>query len=292
MDKVSLTGKNIIVTGANTGIGYEAALDLAKRGANIILACRDATRAQVACDKIKAESKNENIEVEILDLGELKSVKEFSDRIIAKWTHLDILINNAGLYHHDYKKTNDGFEIHFGVNYLGPYYLTRLLLDLIKKSAPSRIINVSSTGYESCKSMNWDDLNFEKDYGALKAYCQSKLGNVLFTNELAKKLEGSGVSVASLHPGFVSTDIFRGRENQSWKATFLAMFVKAATIFAKNSKTGAETTIYCAVSDDIPKNSGAYYDNSKEKQKLEQALNSESDERLWNVSAKLVGLEP
>jgi retinol dehydrogenase-12 len=149
MDK-KLDGKVIIITGANCGIGYETALDLAKRNARIILACRDPKRAQEAVDKIKTESKNENVEFEQLDLASMKSIRDFSDRINKKLTKLDILINNAGLSGDGpIKKTEDGFEMVFGVNHLGPFLLTNLLLDLLKKSAPSRIINVASAAH-SC----------------------------------------------------------------------------------------------------------------------------------------------
>ena len=145
--ETQMKDKNVIVTGANCGIGYETALELAKRGARVILACRDETKAKQACDKIKEESKNDKVEVELLDLSKMKSIKAFSERIIAKLDKLDVLINNAGLAVSNFSKTEDGFETTFGVNHLGPYYLTRLLLDLIKKSAPSRIVNVSAEAH-------------------------------------------------------------------------------------------------------------------------------------------------
>ena len=147
----SLKDKNIIITGANTGIGYEAALDFAKRGANLILACRNEKLGNEAVEKIKAESKNENVQLELLDLGSLANTRAFAERILAKWNRLDILVNNAGLAGVDYKLTADGFETHFQVNYLSHFLLTRLLLDLLKKSAPSRIINVSSLAHTSNK---------------------------------------------------------------------------------------------------------------------------------------------
>lgn len=147
----SLKNKNIIVTGANTGIGYEAALDFAKRGANVILACRNETLGNEAVEKIKTESQNDNVELEQLDLGSLANTRAFAERILRKLERLDILVNNAGIAGVDYKLTSDGFETQFQVNYLSHYLLTRLLLDLIKKSAPSRIINVSSKAH-TCRS--------------------------------------------------------------------------------------------------------------------------------------------
>ncbi len=144
-------------------------------------------------------------------MGQSKSIKEFSERIKNKWNHLDILVNNAGLYINDYAKTIDGFEMHFGVNYLGPYYLTRLLLDLIKKSAPSRIVNVSSLAYKGCK-INWDDVNMENNFSGFKAYGQSKLGNILFTNELANKLKGNLLKkINTCNPNLLLNNFFDGR---------------------------------------------------------------------------------
>jgi NAD(P)-dependent dehydrogenase (short-subunit alcohol dehydrogenase family) len=148
---ISLKDKNIIVTGANTGIGFETALDFAKRGANLILACRNVQLGNEAVEKIKSESKNENVTLEQLDLGSLTNTRAFAERILAKWDCLHILVNNAGLAGVGYKLTDDGFETHFQINYLSHYLLTRLLLDLLKKSAPSRIINVSSIAGSKCK---------------------------------------------------------------------------------------------------------------------------------------------
>lgn len=145
----SLKNLNIIVTGANTGIGYEAALDFAKRGANVILACRNEKLGNEAVEKIKLESKSETVRLEQLDLGSLANTRAFAERVLAKWDRLDILVNNAGIGGIDFKLTGDGFETHFQVNYLSHYLLTRLLSDLLKKSAPSRIINVSSIAHTS-----------------------------------------------------------------------------------------------------------------------------------------------
>lgn len=148
--------------------------------------------------------------------------------------------------------------MHFGVNHLGPYYLTRLLLDLIKKSAPSRIVNLSSVAYKSGK-FNWDDMNMEKEYSGIKAYSRSKLGNVLFTNELAEQLKGTNVTVASVHPGFVDTEIFRSREDQSCWTTCVFCIFPLLRCFAKKRSDGAQTSVYCAISEEVPQHSGSYF---------------------------------
>lgn len=289
--ETSLKDKTIIVTGSNCGIGYEAALDFAKRGARVILACRNQAKADIACEKIKEESKNEKVEVELIDLSSLKSTREFIERIKAKLDRLDILVNNAGLSGIPFSKTDEGFEIHFVANYLAHYLLTRELLDLLKKSAPSRIINVSSAAYKM-GPINWDDLNYEKNYSDFKSYGQSKLAQILFTRELEKRLKETGISAVSLHPGVVITEIWRKRENQTWLASMLmSIFRPLVNLFGKSTSDGAKTTIHCATSDDIPSQSGSYFVDSKVEALLPLATDKEAAERLWKISADLVGLE-
>lgn len=296
----SLKDKNIIVTGANTGIGYEAALDFAKRGANLILACRNETLGNEAVEKIKVESKNDNVQLEQLDLGSLANTRAFAERILTKWDRLDILVNNAGLAGVDYKVTPDGFETHFQVNYLSHYLLTRLLLDLLKKSAPSRIINVSSKAH-TLTTMNWDDLQYEKTaygMGGWLCYGQSKLAQILNAFELAKRLDGTSVTAVSLHPGVVSTDIWRNRvEESSGSKKFMMKLMKPMVkLFGLNRADGAKTTIYCATSDQVPSQNGKYFAECKvetrPKEVKDYAFDPESASKLWDISAKLVGLEP
>jgi len=219
-----LTGKTAIVTGSNTGIGFQTALDFARRDSRVILACRDFDKAKEAADRISRLSGNSKVEVEKIDLADLKSVRKFSERMHSKFGKLDILVNNAGILATPAgSKTKDGFELQFGTNHLGPFLLTNLLLDLLKKSEDGRIVNVSSCVH-SCKyfpfssclilkndesrsilsylfkrtlflffkvaHMKWDDLNSEKSYSPTYAYAHSKLANILFTRELTKRLQG------------------------------------------------------------------------------------------------------
>lgn len=208
--RVSLNGKTVIITGGNTGIGKETALDLAKRKARVILACRNDDRGQTAAEEIRKASRNKNVEYRHLDLSSLSSVRQFSSDILDEDIPVDILINNAGIMRCPYWKTEDGFEMQFGVNHLGHFLLTNLLLDRIKESPNARIVNVSSIGYKRVpEGINFDDLNSEIKYSPHKAYCQSKLANVLFTRKLAKRLEGTTVTVNSLHPGVIWTDLGR-----------------------------------------------------------------------------------
>uniref|UniRef100_A0A672J6R7 Retinol dehydrogenase 12, like n=1 Tax=Salarias fasciatus TaxID=181472 RepID=A0A672J6R7_SALFA len=184
-----LDGKTVVITGANTGIGKETAIDLSKRGARVIIACRDMEKAKAAVKETIESSGNDNVVCKKLDLSDTKSIREFAEGINQDEAKLNILINNAGVMMCPYGKTADGFEMQIGVNHFGHFLLTYLLLDLIKKSTPARIVTVSSIGH-TWGSIHLDDINSEKNYDKNKAYYQSKLANVLFTRSLAKRLEG------------------------------------------------------------------------------------------------------
>ena len=206
--KAMLTGKTVVITGANTGIGLETAVDLAKRGARVILACRDVARGKAAEAEVKERSKSDDVVFSKLDLSSLQSVREFSERTLEEESHIDILINNAGVMIPPYSTTEDGFELQFGVNHLGHFLLTDLLLERIKKAPASRIVNVSSAAHHRGK-INFDDLQSKQSYSRISAYRQSKLANVLFTQALAKRLEGTNTTAYSLHPGAIKTELGR-----------------------------------------------------------------------------------
>ena len=207
--KASLTRRTVIITGGNTGIGKSTAIDLAKRNARIILVCRDVEKGETAVLDIRRESGNDNVVFRQLDLASFASIRQFAALILEEEPRIDILINNAGVFLCPYTLTQDGFEMQFGVNHLGHFLLTNLLLERIKESSPARIVNVSSVGYKSGK-MDFEDLNWKhRPYYRLGAYCQSKLANILFTKALAKRLDGTDVIANTLHPGAVNTEIQR-----------------------------------------------------------------------------------
>lgn len=282
-----LDGKTVIVTGANTGIGKETARDLARRGARVILACRNLEKARLAADDIKNSTGSDKVLVKHLDLASLKSVRHFAKEIIEEERRLDILINNAGIMWCPHWKTEDGFEMQFGTNHLGHFLLTNLLLDLLKKSAPSRVVTVSSKAHER-GFMNFDDLNSEKEYDYKFAYAQSKLANVLFSRELSKRLKGTGVTTYSLHPGVIYTDLIRHGVKLN---TMFYVFDKLQLRYLiKNPEDGAQTTLFCAIDESLAKETGKYYSDVAEKTPSKEAQDDEAAKTLWEISEKMVGL--
>ncbi|XP_068595725.1 retinol dehydrogenase 11 [Brachionichthys hirsutus] len=285
--KARLDGKTVLITGGNTGIGKETAVDLARRGARVILACRDMDRANKAAEEVRTRSGNDTVIVRKLDLGSLQSVRQLAEDVLASEERLDVLINNAGVMHCPKWQTEDGFEMQFGVNHLGHFLLTNCLLDLLKKSSPSRIVNVSSIAHKRGQ-IHFDDINLDKDYNHWKSYQQSKLANVLFSRELAKRLQGTAVTTYSLHPGLILTEIARHfwPALPLWKRVILRPFVG----FLKSPAEGAQTTIYCAVEESLQKQSGLYYSNCAPETAAPQGLDDEAAKKLWDLSASMVGL--
>ncbi|XP_067861837.1 retinol dehydrogenase 12-like [Heptranchias perlo] len=279
-----LDGKTVLITGANTGIGKETAKDLGKRGAHIIIGCRDTEKGDAAAKEIIEESGNPNIVVKKLDLADTKSIREFAAQINNEEKQINILINNAGVMMCPYSKTVDGFEMQLGVNHLGHFLVTYLLIDLIKRSSPARIINVSSTAHK-VGTINFEDLNSEKSYNSMKAYAQSKLANILFTSELARKLEGTDVLAFSLHPGVVRTELSR---HLSAAARFGMAMMRP---FTKSPTSGAQTTVYCAVAQGLEWETGQYFSDCSRADCSHAATNDEAAKKLWDVSCQMLGID-
>ncbi|XP_078505331.1 retinol dehydrogenase 13 isoform X1 [Lissotriton helveticus] len=288
--KAEIKGKTVIITGANTGIGKETALELAKRGGKIILACRDMNKCEEAAKEIRGKTLSHNVFAKHLDLASMKSVSEFAQKINEEEPHVDILINNAAIMRCPYWKTDDGFEMQFGVNHLGHFLLTNLLLEKLKNSGHSRIINVSSLAHIAGE-IDFDDLNWEKKkYDTKAAYCQSKLANVLFTKELARRLEGTRVTANSLHPGVAATEL--GRHTGMHKSTFSSTALGPLFwVLVKSPKQAAQPTIYLAVAEEMEGISGKYFDGLKEKQPAAKAEDDQTARMLWEKSAELVHLK-
>ncbi|KAL9913027.1 retinol dehydrogenase 13-like [Glossina fuscipes fuscipes] len=282
-------GKVIIVTGSNTGIGKETVRELAKRGAKVYMACRDMKKCEEARQEIVLETRNKNVYCRKCDLASMDSIHKFVDEFKKEQSHLDILINNAGVMRCPRSITTDGFEMQLGVNHLGHFLLTNLLLDSLKKSAPSRIVVVSSLAHTRGE-INLADLNSEISYDEGKAYNQSKLANVLFTRELAKRLQGTGVTVNALHPGVVDTELFR---HMSFFNSFFASLIFRPLVwpFLKTPKFGAQTTLYAALDEDLHNVSGQYFSDCSLKDVAPAAKDDALAKWLWAVSEKWTKLK-
>src|SRR5713226_1714885 len=282
-DKATIKDKVVMITGANSGIGKAATLALAKMGASVVMVVRNKEKGEAARSEIIRESQNASVDLLIADLSSLESVLQLATEFEKKYSKLHVLINNAGLFNQRRHVTTDGYENTFATNYLAPFLLTNLQLDLLKASTPSRIINVSSVGHYN-GHINFDDLNLEKEYGGWKAYGQSKLALVLFTHELAKKLQGTGVTVNSVHPGTVATNIWTRPLSP---AGFMMALPK---LFMTSPEIGAETIVYLASSPNANSLNGEYLERSKVKKSSDESYDEEIAQRLWEVSAKLTHL--
>lgn len=284
-----LTGKIVIITGSNTGIGKETALDLAKSGATVVMACRDRARTLNAINYITNLTKNGKLVFIPLDLSDSMSVKEFCFEFKKKFDRLDILINNAGMFPLARLLTKDGFEMAFGVNYLGHFLLTYELLNIIKRTPHSRIINLSSVLHSSA-TLKFDDLMGDKNYFGWNAYASSKLAAALFTVHLANILADSSTKVCALHPGTVVTEIGRSYTTSAWQRALFYLIYPILRLLFKTPKAGAQTTIHCAkLSWDVLV-SGGYYDNCKLVQSKKMINGSDEAERLWKESLRLLKL--
>jgi len=276
----NLENRVFLVTGANSGIGKATALGLARLGGTVVMACRSATRGEAARQDVVRDSGNSKVYLEIVDLASEESTRSFAEQFKRKYPRLDVLVNNAGVYTSHREVTQDGLERTFEVNYLSGFLLTHLLLDLLKKSAPSRIVNVSSSAHVG-GTIHFDDLQGEQRYSGFGAYGQSKLAQVLFTRELARRLESTGVTVNACHPGVIRTNLGFGG------ASVIVRFVR---MFFKGPEKGAETPIYLAVSPDVEGVTGKYFANKRVREPSRVAQDPDVARRLFDVSVKLAHL--
>ncbi|XP_068612774.1 retinol dehydrogenase 12 [Brachionichthys hirsutus] len=286
---VRMDGKTVVITGSNSGIGKETGRDLAARGARVILACRDLRRAEQAAEEIRRSTGNQNVVVRHLDLASLYSVRQFAKDFLDSEDRLDVLINNAGVMMCPKWLTEDGFETQLGVNHLGHFLLTNLLVPKLKSSAPSRVVTVSSIAHWGGR-IHLDDLFFNRRrYSPLESYRQSKLANVLFAKELARRLRGSGVSSFCLHPGVIRTQL--GRHVHSWVPLLGILLSLPSLLLMKTPSQGSQTSVYCAVRPGLEERSGCYFSDCAEKEVSPEGRDNAVARRLWEESARLVELK-
>jgi len=279
----SLNGRVCIVTGASSGIGLETARGLAAQGATLVAVCRSRERGEVALASIRESTGNADLHLVLADLSAQASIRQLAKELVARWPRLHVLVNNAGVVETRRRLTADGIETVFAVNHLSYYLLTRLLLNRLQESAPARVVNVSSDAHRFAK-LDWENLQGEKGWGFMRQYGLSKLCNILFTQELAKRIAGSGVTVNALHPGAVGTRL--GQNNGAW-AKALTLLLRP---FFLTPAQGAETSIYLASSPDVEGVSGGYFVKRRRQAPTPEASNPGNAAQLWELSARLTGL--
>jgi NAD(P)-dependent dehydrogenase (short-subunit alcohol dehydrogenase family) len=279
----TMRGKTCLVTGATSGIGVVTAGSLARRGASLILVGRDQGRCDEAVERIRRESGNPAVEAVVADLSVQDEVRRLAAEVREKHPRLDVLVNNAGAMFAPRVESRDGIEMTWALDHLAYFLLTNLLLDTLKVSAPSRIVNVASDAHRMAQGINFDDPEGKTRYKPFQAYAQSKLANILFTYELARRLEGSGVTANTLHPGFVAT-----RFAEKKGALFTAMKL-LARVMAISPDAGARTTVYLAASPEVEGVSGKYYVKEKPAVSSRASHDAEAARRLWRLSAQMTG---
>ena len=281
----SMEGRTVVITGANSGVGRATALALAGAGAHTVITARSEERGGEALADIRRASGSDQVELVVFDLGDLSSVRRGAEEILGRCPRLDVLVNNAGLVQSVRRETVDGYEATFGINHLGPFLLTGLLTERLVASAPSRVVNVASTAHRGARrGLDFDDLQSTRHYRGMEAYSRSKLANILFTEELAQRLSGSGVTANSLHPGTVASGFARDDDATG----FLAFGVKVIKPLILTPEKGARTSVYLATSPDVAEVTGQYFVKCRPRTPSPAARDQAAATLLWSVSEELV----
>jgi len=280
---VTVKGKHVLVTGATSGVGRAAAHALLARGAALTLLCRDPTRAELVAEEV-CNKGGTRPELLIADLGNLDSVRRAAAKFMDSGRPLDILLNNAGLINTTRRETVDGFEETFAVNHLGPFLLTGLLLPRLLQSAQARIVCVASDAHQFCRGMQFEDLQSQQSYKTFNVYGRSKLANILFTRELARRLQGQ-VTVNCLHPGAVASNM--GKNNAGILGKLLPLLLKP---FFRSPQKGAETAVYLCADDEVAAVSGKYFIDCKQTRPKPWAEDDTAAEKLWEISEQLTDI--
>lgn len=281
---MSVAGKTVVITGATSGIGEVAACDLAKQGARIVFTARDSQRAAATMARLKLANPRADHSVHLADLSSLAEMKQVASEIAATESKIDVLINNAGAVFLSRKTSRDGLEMTFATNHMAYFVVTNILLDRLKAAPGARIVSTASDAHKSGK-LDFSDLQSEKSYSSFRVYGTTKLENILFTRELSRRLQGSGVTANCVHPGFVGTRF--GQNNA--RNIVLKGITRAIMSFGLKPEEGAKTIIYLASSPEVEGKSGGYYYKCKPEQPTEAARDDDAARRLWDASAKIAG---
>ncbi len=279
----AMTGRTVLVTGATTGIGRATAVGLATMGAHVAITGRDRGRAEDAAGEIRAAGGGQ-VDVFVADLSSQAQVRRLAGEALGRLPRIDVLVNNVGGYWNTRHVTADGLERTFALNHLAPFLLTGLLLDRLTQGAPARVVTVASAA-QAMGRIDFDDLQGERSYSGSRAYDQSKLANMLFSYELARRLRGSGVTANALHPGMVSTSF--GAEDPGRIQRLMVPFLRP---FMKSPARGAATSIHLASAPDLEQVSGCYFAGSRPRRSSARSYDEDVAARLWEVSADLVGM--
>ena len=281
----SMDGKTVIITGGNSGIGKATAVALAGARARVVITARSEARGRAAVADIAAAAGSDAVELSVFDLGDLSSVRAGAADLLDRCPRIDVLCNNAGLILSERTLSPDGYESTLAINHLGPFLLTGLLVPRLVESAPARVVNVASTAHKAARrGMEFDDLMAEHRYRQMHVYGRTKLANILFTNQLAERLAGTGVTANSLHPGTVATGYARDGDTTG----FLAWGVKVFAPFSLTPEQGARTSVYLCSSPEVEGVTGKYFAKSKEATPSANARDRAAATRLWEVSEQLV----
>jgi NAD(P)-dependent dehydrogenase (short-subunit alcohol dehydrogenase family) len=279
----TMSGKVCLITGCTSGIGEVTARELARLGASVVITARTQEKLSRSIEILRSQSGNERVSGLVADLSAQDQVRSLAAQFMSQNDRLDVLVNNAGAIYFRRYLSVDGIEMNYAANHLAYFLLTNLLLEMIISSSPSRIINVSSSSHQG-QVIDFDDLECQNNYQFMRAYGKSKLANILFTYELARRLEGRGVTANALHPGLVGTNI---AGNNGW---LLRFFLPLWRIWAMDPDRGAETSIYLATSPEVEGVSGKYFYQKESIPSSEYTHDQQVAERLWEVSAKMTGL--